>query len=59
MARLRGMPEIGWGIVEHPIGSAKPAELAARAKVAAEDFMRIILKPGASGKSAALAEAAA
>ena len=44
MARLRGMPQIEWGIVEHPIGSAQEAELHSRARAAADQFARIMLE---------------
>ncbi len=38
MARLKGMPEVRWAIVEHPIGSAGESELRQRAKTAARQF---------------------
>lgn len=54
MARLSGMPDIEWAIVDHPIGSASATELHARARSAAQQFCRAML--GApSGRQAARA----
>lgn len=43
MARLSGMPDIQWAIVDHPIGSVGEAELRTRARSAAEQFSRAML----------------
>lgn len=43
MARLSGMPDIEWAIVDHPIGSVGEAELRTRARSAAEQFSRAML----------------
>jgi len=53
MAEVSGMPDIRWGIVEHPIGSVKEPELRERAKVAAAQFREIILAPTAVARAAA------
>lgn len=44
MARMRGIPQMGWGIVEHPIGSAQEPELRARARAAADQFAQMMLE---------------
>ncbi len=38
MARLKGMPDVKWAVVEHPIGSAGESELRQRAQAAARQF---------------------
>jgi len=53
MAGVSGMPDIRWGIVEHPIGSAKEPELQERARVAATQFREIILTPASEARAAA------
>ena len=58
MARLRGMDEIKWGIVEHPIGSALEPELRARARDAAAQFAKIMLGPGGQGAAVSAAGSA-
>jgi hypothetical protein len=44
MAELNGMGSIQHAIVEHPIGSAEEAALREKARVAAQQFRRIILR---------------
>jgi butyrate kinase len=43
MARLGGMPDIRWAIVDHPLGSLAEAELRARAVEAARQFREIMI----------------
>lgn len=42
-ATMRGMPTIGWAVVDHPIGALSDDELAGRALSAAGQFREIIL----------------
>jgi hypothetical protein len=48
MARMCGMPDARWAIVEHPIGSVGEAEVRARATAAAEQFRAAMLTPNAA-----------
>ena len=59
MVSLSGMPDIRWGVVDHPLGSLKPAEVRQRACDAARQFREIILSGGAAREDAALAAAGA
>ena len=43
MARLKGMPDIGWAVVDHPIGSIDEAALQVRARDAAAQFRATML----------------
>jgi len=45
IAELRGMPQIQWAIVDHPIGSLKEDALGQHAKTAARQFLDLILQP--------------
>ncbi len=55
MARLSGMADIEWAIVDHPIGSADEAGLRARARSAAAQFRSAMLggAPAAQASRAA------
>jgi hypothetical protein len=44
MSELRGMPQIKWAVVDHPIGSLKDEELRKRAASAAQQFRELILQ---------------
>jgi len=44
MAKIGGMPEIQWAQVDHPLGSLTEVPLTERAKLAVEQFERIVLK---------------
>lgn len=48
MARLGGMPDMRWCVVEHPLGSLGEDELRKRARIAARQFREIILSGPAS-----------
>jgi hypothetical protein len=48
MAKLGGMPDMKWSIIEHPLGSLGEDELRERARVAARQFREIILSGPAS-----------
>jgi hypothetical protein len=56
MAKLGGIPDIEWAIVDHPLGSLAEAELAGRAHDAACQFRQIILSNTASAAFTAAAE---
>ena len=43
MAKLGGMPDIAWAVIDHPLGSLKHDELQDRAREAARQFREIIL----------------
>jgi hypothetical protein len=42
-AQLRGMPDITWAVVEHPLGSLDEAALAERAKAATPQVLELLL----------------
>ncbi|MSQ26271.1 MAG: hypothetical protein EXR49_08440 [Dehalococcoidia bacterium] len=42
MARVGGIPDLRWAIVQHPLGSATDAELRERAASAVEQFVEIV-----------------
>jgi hypothetical protein len=42
-AALRGMPDVRWAVVDHPIGSLEAADLARRAKAAAPQVAELLL----------------
>ena len=52
MARLSGMADIDWAIVDHPIGSASEAELRARAQSAAAQFRAAMLDDAPAAQAA-------
>lgn len=43
MARLGGMPDIAWAVVDHPLGSLGEHELSGRAREAARQFRELII----------------
>jgi hypothetical protein len=45
MARVLGMPDHGFGVIEHPVSSASNDELKERALITLADIRRLILKP--------------
>ncbi|MET0240555.1 MAG: hypothetical protein ABW184_11735 [Sphingobium sp.] len=47
MAKLGGMSDVKWAVVEHPIGSVMEAELASRALDAARQFRECLLAAAA------------
>ncbi len=51
-AELRGMPEIQWAVVDHPIGSLDEDELRQRASAAADQFLTLILQPSVESSAA-------
>ncbi len=51
-SKLRGMPDISWAVVEHPLGSLDETDLRARAKAAAPQVLEVLLA-SASQRSAA------
>jgi hypothetical protein len=55
MAGLCGMPEVGWAVTEHPIGSLQEDELRERARASAAQFRAIILASEAAAAPETLA----
>jgi len=47
MARVLGMPDHGFGVIDHPVSSASNDELEQRALVTLEDIRRLILRDAA------------
>lgn len=43
-AHLRGMPDIKWAVVNHPIGSLEAPQVRERAQLAARQFVDLIIK---------------
>jgi hypothetical protein len=45
MARVLGVPDFAFAVIDHPISSASDAELAARARATIAQARRILLRP--------------
>ena len=59
MVKIKGMPQIRWGVVEHPLVSLKEDALRERARDAARQFREIILSGQAERQSEPVAAAGA
>lgn len=44
MARVLGIPDYPFAVIDHPVSSATDAELAARARATMEALQRIVIK---------------
>jgi hypothetical protein len=42
IARVLGLPDYDFAIVEHPIGSCTPAEISTRAEIAYQQGMKVL-----------------
>ncbi len=44
MGKVLGLPGYGFAVIEHPVSSAGDAELAARARAALEQGLKLLVK---------------
>lgn len=56
MAKLGGMPDIKWAVIDHPLGSLAEDELQERARDAARQFREVIFSDAADAAFATAAE---